>query len=80
MNIAPDDAAFLRDLVKISRQKTQHVKWVDRDGSDRNTALTREEASRVGSLAKRAGISPGEVLRRAAHVPLAAAKAPAVEG
>lgn len=73
MNAAPDDASFLRDLVKTGRQKSHLVKWVDRDGSDRNTVLTRDEAARVGNLAKREGVSPSELLRRAAHIPVAAA-------
>lgn len=72
MNSAPaaDEAAFLRDLVKLSRQKTHLVKWVDRDGTDRHTTLTRAEASRLGELAQREKISVSELLRRAAHVPV----------
>ena len=66
-----DDAAFLRDLVKASRQKVHLVKWTDRDGSDRHTALTKSEASRLGGLAQREGISTAELLRRSAHIPVA---------
>lgn len=77
MNAAPgDDAAFLRDLVKLSRQKTHVVKWIDRDGSDRHTLLTRAEAGRLGELAQRERISSSELLRRAAHVPVSASTAP----
>jgi len=68
--VPPDDAAFLRDLVKASRQKIHLVKWTDRDGSDRHTALTKTEASRLTGLAHREGISAGELLRRTAHIPV----------
>jgi Ribbon-helix-helix protein, copG family len=71
-----DDAAFLRDLVKVSRQKTHLVKWVDRDGSDRHTSLTRAEAGRLGELAQREKTSSSELLRCAAHVPVRASTAP----
>jgi len=71
MNPETDDASFLRELVKVSRQKTCVVKWVDRDGTDRSTGLTPAEAGRLGRLAQREGISSSELLRRAAHVPVA---------
>ncbi len=65
----PDEAAFLRDLVKASRQKLHHVKWVDRDGTERLTPLTQAEAVRLNTIAQRAGTAKAEVLRRAAFVP-----------
>jgi hypothetical protein len=58
----PDEPTFLRDLVKASRQKLHHVKWVDRDGVERQTALN--------VIASRLGVSKSEVLRRAAHIPV----------
>ena len=68
---APDDEpAFLRDLVKASRQKIHHVKWKDRDGTDRQTALSQAEVVRLNIIAGREGCSKSEVLRRAAHVPV----------
>ena len=68
---APDDeAAFLRDLVKASRQKIHHVQWKDRDGTGRQTALTQPEVVRLNKIASRMGVSKSEVLRQAAHVPV----------
>jgi len=72
-----DDSAFLRDLVKASRQKIHHVKWVDRDGTARLTAVSLPEMTRLNAIAQPQGISPGELLRRAAHIPVAQ---PAREG
>jgi hypothetical protein len=69
-----DEQAFLRDLVKGSRQKHHHVKWVDRDGSERVTVLTQTEVVRVNTIAHRLGISKVELMRQAAHIP--AAKSP----
>jgi hypothetical protein len=66
----PDDEAFLRDLVKASRQKLHHVKWVDRDGTERQTALTQAETVRLNAIAQRLGTSKSEVLRQAAHIPV----------
>lgn len=65
-----DEPAFLRDLVKVSRQKIHHVKWVDRDGTARQTALSQPEVVRLNEIAARMGVAKGEVLRRAAHVPV----------
>ncbi len=64
------DQTFLRDLVKISRQKIHLVQWTDRDGSIRQSTLTQSEAGRLNALAHQAGISKSELLRRAAHVPV----------
>jgi len=70
--VTPDDEpTFLRDLIKASRQRPIQVRWTDRDGTARQTALTSAEASRLNTLAHREGISSGEVLRRAAHIPVA---------
>jgi len=70
MDFPDDDQIFLRELVKVSRQKPHHVKWVDRDGSERITTLTQAEAVRLNRLAQRAGISKSELLRQAAHIPI----------
>lgn len=70
MNLPDDEQAFLRDLVKASRQKIHHVKWVDRDGTDRQTTLTQAEAVRLNTIAGRLKVSKSEVLRQAAHVPV----------
>lgn len=71
METVKDEAEFLRDLVKASRQRTQQVKWVDRDGTQRLTALTPPESARLGEIARREKVSVAEVLRRAAHIPVA---------
>jgi hypothetical protein len=73
MDLPDDDQGFLRDLVKTSRQKTHHVAWIDRDGTPRQTALNQVEAVRVATLASRLGISKTELLRQAAHIPVAKA-------
>jgi hypothetical protein len=65
-----DEAQFLRDLVKASRQRIHHIKWTDRDGTARLTTLTSAEASRLNGLAHARKVSAAEVLRQAAHVPL----------
>lgn len=71
MELSDDEQTFLRDLVKTSRQKPHHVTWVDRDGSDRLTVLTQTEVVRLNALAQRLGVAKAEVLRRAAHIPVA---------
>jgi hypothetical protein len=85
MNLPEDEQLFLRDLVKASRQKIHVVKWTDRDGSDRQTALNAAEAARLNAIAHRLGISKPELMRQAAHIPVAKpqsaiAPKPAVEG
>jgi len=70
MDLPVDERVFLRDLVKASRQKVHHVKWVDRDGTERQTALSQPEVVRLNTIASREGVSKSEVLRRAAHVPV----------
>ncbi len=71
MNLPDDEQTFLRDLVKTSRQKIHFVKWTDRDGTDRQTVLTAAEVTRLNAIAQRHGISKPEVLRQAAHIPVA---------
>ncbi len=70
MDLHDDEAAFLRDLVKAARQKVHHVKWTDRDGTDRQTVLSQSEAVRLNTIAARLKVSKSEVLRQAAHVPV----------
>ena len=71
MDLPDDEKAFVRDLVKVSRQKIHIVKWVDRDGTARQTTLTQAEAVRLNTIASRLGTSKSEVLRQAAHIPVA---------
>ncbi len=71
MNSPEDEAAFLRDLVKSARQRTLFVHWKDRDGSNRITALTNAEAVRLNIIAQREGVAKEEIMKRAAHVPVA---------
>jgi hypothetical protein len=69
MNLPEPDLAFLRELVKTSRQKQHHVKWVDRDGSDRVTVLNGPEVERLSALAQQGRLSKSDLLRQAAHLP-----------
>jgi hypothetical protein len=71
MELLEDESAFLRDLVKASRQKIHAVKWIDRDGTDRQTVLNQAKAAKLAAIAGRLRISKQEVLRQAAHIPLA---------
>ena len=71
MELPDDEQAFLRDLIKVSRQKIHFVKWVDRDGTDRQTTLTQAEVVRLNTIAARLKISKNELLRQAAHIPVA---------
>jgi hypothetical protein len=71
MDLPEDESTFLRDLVKTSRQRIHHVKWTDRDGSERLSALTQAEVVKVNVIAQRLGVGKSEVLRQAAHIPVA---------
>ena len=66
---ASDDPTFLRGLVKSSRQRTVHLRWIDRDGTARLTPLTTAEATRVNALARARGLSAEALLRDIAHQP-----------
>ena len=70
MDFPEDEKQFLRDLVKTSRQKIHLVKWTDRDGTHRLTALNAAEAARVNAIAQRLGIGKPELMRQAAHIPV----------
>jgi hypothetical protein len=72
-DLPADDQNFLKDLVKQARQKHHHVKWTDRDGSERVTVLSQTEVVRVNTIAHRMGISKVELLKQAAHIPVAKA-------
>jgi hypothetical protein len=78
MDLPDADQAFLRDLVKASRQRLHAVAWTDRDGTARQTTLTQAEVVRLNVIAHALGVSKGEALRRAAHIPVASA-APAAK-
>lgn len=70
MEFSPEEALFLKDLVKSSRQRTHHVPWVDRDGSQRMTVFRPEEFARICAIGRRLHLSPAEILRQAAHIPV----------
>lgn len=70
MDLPDDEQAFLRDLVKTSRQKIVRIQWIDRDGTTRVTPLSQTENARLKDIAGRLGTAPAEVLRRAAHIPV----------
>jgi hypothetical protein len=76
MDLADDDQLFLLALVKSSRQRPHAVAWVDRDGTARQTTLTPADAARLNALAHRLGVSKGETLRQAAHIPMASQPPP----
>ena len=69
MNLPESERDFLRDLVKGSRQRPRHVRWVDRDGSERVTTLSEPDAARLNTLARQLGVGSDAVLRQAAHLP-----------
>jgi hypothetical protein len=71
MNLPAADQDFLRDLVKMSRQRPVAVRWVDRDGTDRVTTLSPADAARIDVLARQLGVSRDALLRKAAHLPAA---------
>ena len=73
MDLPDDELTFLRDLVKASRQKIHSVKWIDRDGTDRQITLNQAEAVRLNLIASRLKISKSELMRQAAHIPVAKA-------
>jgi hypothetical protein len=75
MNLPDDEQGFLRALVKAARQKTHVVTWTDRDGTERVTALSAAEATRLNALAHRLGLSKPALMRQAAHLPVARAHA-----
>ena len=70
-DLPADDQTFLKELVKTSRRKHHHVKWTDRDGTERITVLDQTEVVRFAKLAHGMGISKPELLRQAAHIPVA---------
>ena len=70
MDLSEDETAFLKELVKATRQRPHAVKWIDRDGTDRETMLTSPEAVRLNQFAQRLKVSKSEVLRQAAHIPV----------
>jgi hypothetical protein len=71
MNLPPPDQDFLRDLVKTSRQRSHHVRWTDRDGSERITTLNQADSLRLNALARQLGVGKEALLQQAAHLPAA---------
>ena len=71
MNLSEADQDFLRDLVKMSRQRPHHVRWVDRDGTDRVTTLSQADVVRLNGIAHKLGGGKEAALRQGAHLPAA---------
>lgn len=71
MNLSTEDESFLKDLVKVSRQRVHQIKWTDRDGTARLTVLNAVDNTRVCNLARQLKSSPAEVLRQVAFIPVA---------
>jgi len=55
MNLPETEQDFLRELVKHSRQRSHHVRWTDRDGTERITTLGQADVVRVNRLAQQLG-------------------------
>ncbi|QYM78824.1 hypothetical protein K0B96_16195 [Horticoccus luteus] len=71
MNLPVGEQDFLRALVKTSRQRPHHVRWQDRDGSERVTTLSPADAARLNAAAHTLHLSKEALLRAAAHLPAA---------
>lgn len=69
MNLPEPEQDFLRELVKTSRQRAQHVRWTDRDGTARVTTMTETDSARLNGLAKQLGLSREALLQQASHLP-----------
>jgi hypothetical protein len=69
MNLSDTDQDFLRDLIKTSRQRPHHVRWIDRDGTERVTTLSPADAARLNALAHELHLSKDALLRQATHLP-----------
>jgi hypothetical protein len=76
IEIPADASDFLGSLVKGSRQKPHHVKWVDRDGTPRVTVLSQADAVRLNAVAGRMRVSREALLRCASHVPVTRPQGP----
>jgi hypothetical protein len=79
MDLPEAEHDFLRALVKTARQRSRHVRWVDRDGSERITTLTETDAVRLNTLARQLGVNTEALLRQAAHLPAAKRGSPVEE-
>jgi len=69
MQLPGNEQDFLRDLVKASRQRPNPVSWVDRDGTERITALSPPDLSRLNRLARQLGLGKAAVLQQASFLP-----------
>lgn len=74
MNLPETEQDFLRELVKMSRQRSHHVRWTDRDGTERITTLGQADVVRVNRLAQQLGLSKEALFKQASH--LSAARRP----
>jgi hypothetical protein len=71
VNLPESDLTFLRDLVKATRQKPHSVQWTDRDGTERTTTLSQADVIKLNQAAARLKVSKSEIMRQAAHIPVA---------
>lgn len=69
MDLSADDLAFLKELVKGSRQRIHRLTWTDRDGTSRVTVLNEADFMRLKGVAAALKLPPAEALRQAAHIP-----------
>jgi hypothetical protein len=70
VNLPESDLTFLRDLVKVTRQKPHSVQWTDRDGTERTTTLSQADVIKLNQAAARLKVSKSEIMRQAAHIPV----------
>jgi len=68
MNLPDTDQDFLRDLIKLARQRPHPVSWVDRDGTARVTALLPVEMDHLNRLAHQLRLSKSAVLEQGAFL------------
>ena len=68
MNLPETEQDFLRELVKQSRQRSHHVRWTDRDGTERITTLGQADVVRVNRLAQQLGLSKEALFKQASHL------------
>lgn len=76
MNLPDPEQDFLRELVKASRQRSHHVRWTDRDGTERFTTLSQADSVRLNGLARQLGLSKEALLQQASHLPAIRRAAP----
>jgi len=68
MNLPETEQDFLRELVKTSRQRSHHVRWTDRDGTERITTLAHADVMSINRLAQQLCVSKEALFKQASHL------------